>query len=129
PPTTRRARALLVLLTCGLLLSSCSRPPDTAPTVSAAAPETPAEATPEQVHQFCGSACHPYPPADTFPRATWRREIKQAFDFFRNSKLQIDFPSQESVALYYERRAPVELPLLKNDKPAHELPVKFQRKD
>jgi hypothetical protein len=81
------------------------------------------EATSEQVHQFCGTACHAYPPAETFPRHAWRREIKQAYDFFRDSKLQIDFPSQESVALYYENRAPEELPLVKHEKPAREPPV------
>jgi hypothetical protein len=69
------------------------------------------------VHEFCGVACHAYPPADTFPRHAWRREIKQAFDFFRDSKLQQDFPSQESVALYYENRAPEELPFLKHERP------------
>jgi hypothetical protein len=124
----RRGAVLLVLLTCGVFVSSCFRSPGLAPPFSPPAPAAPAEASAEQVHQFCGSACHAYPPADTFPRSAWRREIKQAFDFFRNSKLQIDFPSQESVALYYERRAPVELPLL-NNKPAHEPPVAFRRKD
>src|SRR5207237_10789907 len=82
-----------------------------------------------QGHQFCGTACHAYPPAETFPRSAWRGEVKQAYDFFANSRLQIDFPSQESVALYYERRAPAELPLLKNEKPARELPLSFKRKD
>jgi hypothetical protein len=57
----------------------------------------------------------------------WRREIKLAYDFFRGSKLQIDFPSQEAVALYYESRAPGELPLLKQEKAPHELPIRFQR--
>src|SRR5262249_14370808 len=89
----------------------------------------PQEASAAQVQKFCGTACHAYPPADTFPRAAWRREIKQAYDFFRSSKLQVDFPSQESVALYYEKRAPAELPLLKFEKPARPLPVTLQRKD
>jgi hypothetical protein len=82
------------------------------------------------VRQFCGTACHAYPPPDTFPRSAWRREVKQAYDLFGDSNLRImDFPSQEGVALYYERRAPEVLPLLKNAKPAHALPVRFQRKD
>jgi hypothetical protein len=120
---------LLGLLTIGVFVSSCFQSPGLAPSVSLSAPAAPQEASAEQVHQFCGSACHAYPPADTFPRSVWRREIKQAFDFFRNSKLQIDCPSQESVALYYERRAPEALPLLENHKPAPALPVAFQRKD
>ncbi len=89
----------------------------------------PEEASSEQVHQFCGMACHAYPPAETFPRSVWRREIKQAYDFFRNSKLTVDFPSQESVALYYERKAPAELPLLKTGNTKRPLPVSFQRKE
>jgi hypothetical protein len=89
----------------------------------------PQEATSEQVHQFCGTACHAYPPADTFPRHAWRREIQQAYDFFRDSMFQIDFPSQESVALYYEKRAPEELPLLKHEKAAHGPPVTLERRD
>ena len=91
--------------------------------------DPPSEADAEHVHQFCGTACHAYPPADTFPRWAWRREIKQAYDFFRDSKLQMDFPSQESVALYYENRAPEKLALLKHEKPAHEPPISFKRKD
>ncbi len=71
------------------------------------------EASSAQVRRFCGVACHAYPPAKTFPRSAWRWEVKQAYDFFRNSNLISDFPSQESVALYYEKRAPEELPLLK----------------
>jgi hypothetical protein len=93
------------------------------------APAVPEEASAEQVHTFCGTACHAYPPPNAFPRAAWRREIKQAYDFFRNSKLEIDFPSQESVALYYERRAPESWPLVKAPRPAHAPPVAFQRKD
>jgi hypothetical protein len=92
-------------------------------------PGEPREASAEQVHRFCGTACHAYPPPDVFPRSAWRREVKQAYDFFRNSDLQMDFPSQESVALYYERRAPEEWPLLRFDKPAHEPHVTFRRKD
>jgi hypothetical protein len=105
-----------------------SRPPTVPPASVGAAPAAPPAASSEQVHRFCGMACHAYPPAETFPRSAWRREIKQAYDFFRNSDLQIDFPSQESVALYYESRAPEELPLLKKEKTTHPLPVSCQRK-
>jgi hypothetical protein len=84
------------------------------------------EAGADEVHQFCG-ACHAYPPADTFPRWAWRREVKQAYDFFHESKLQIDYPSLESVALYYESRAPLELPPLGRPQPAPPPPVAFER--
>src|SRR5215471_15705121 len=41
----------------------------------------PAEATAEEVHRLC-AACHAYPPADTFPRSAWRKEVQQGYDFF-----------------------------------------------
>jgi hypothetical protein len=67
-----------------------------------------AEAGTEQVHAVCG-ACHAYPPADTFPRRAWRKELRQAYDFFRESNLRLPLPSLESVVRYYETRAPEEL--------------------
>jgi hypothetical protein len=125
----RWAVAIIVLLACGVLVYCRLIPRTSQPLVSASAPVEPEEASSRQVHQFCGTACHAYPPAETFPRSAWRREVKQAYDFFRDSKLTNDFPSQESVALYYERRAPIELPLLKQEKPTRPLPVSFRRRD
>jgi hypothetical protein len=124
----RWAAIAIVLLTCGVLIYFFALPPTPAPLVEEP-PAAPREASARQVHQFCGAACHAYPPPDSFPRSAWRREVKQAYDFFRSSQLQIDFPSQESVALYYERRAPAQLPLLKNEKATRRPPVSFQRKD
>jgi hypothetical protein len=121
------AAGLLLLcaaLACCYFLGPTTEPPPAGPPLPA-----PEEASAAQVHQFCGTACHAYPPPETFPRSAWRREIQQAYDFFGSSKLAIDFPSQEGVALYYERRAPAALPLLKQTKPAHPLPVSFRRKD
>src|SRR5438094_6756650 len=63
-------------------------------------PEPP-EATAEQVRRFCGT-CHAFPAPDTHPRAEWRKELRQAYGFFRNSNMLMDFPSFESVARYYE---------------------------
>jgi hypothetical protein len=125
----------LVLLTGGVLVYCYFCAPATLPKVEMLnrewppPVETPQAASSEQVHQFCGTACHRYPPADTFPRSAWRREVKQAYDFLRSSSLRIDFPSQESVALYYEHRAPEALPLIKRENPGREMPVSFQRKD
>jgi hypothetical protein len=76
------------------------------------------------VHTFCG-ACHVYPPADTVPRSVWREEIRQAYDFYRNSRLQVEAPSFESVALYYENRAPEALALLEPLPGASPCPVRF----
>jgi hypothetical protein len=108
-----------------VLLSSSFRPP----AASAPPADAPREADAKHVRQFCGTACHAYPPPDTFPRSAWRREVKQAYDLFADSNLHsADFPSQESVALYYERRAPEELPLLKQTKPPREPSASFRRK-
>lgn len=120
----------MVLLSAAVLVYYiCSRPAFP-PQGSVSPPEQPREADAEQVHRFCGAACHAYPTPNTFPRSAWRREVKQAYDLFRDSKLAIvDFPSQESVALYYERRAPQELPMLKFAKPAPDSPGGLRRKD
>ena len=121
--------AVAVLLVCAALLCGYFGRPAVGPVVSSPGHAEPREASAEQVHRFCGALCHAYPPAQSFPRAAWRWEVKQAYDFFRSSKLQVDFPSQESVALYYERRAPLELPLLKSAKPTRKPPVSWQRED
>jgi hypothetical protein len=116
----------LVLLTGGALVTCHVLPPAADPAAENPPPE-PQEASSRQVHQFC-QACHAYPPPNTFPRSAWRREVQQAYGFFRESNLQIDFPSQESVALYYEHRAPAGLPLRKLRPPGQKLPLSFRRK-
>jgi hypothetical protein len=74
-------------------------------------PPPPREATQEQVRQFCGVACHAYPPPDSFPRWAWRKEVEQGFYFAGRSRPDLRGPSLESVVAYYEKRAPLELPL------------------
>jgi hypothetical protein len=69
------------------------------------------ESTSEEVRQFCGVACHAYPPPDSFPRWAWRKEVEQGFYFARRSRPDLRGPSLESVVAYYENRAPLELPL------------------
>src|SRR5437660_9667194 len=96
------------------------------PALSAPRSPEPEEATSEQVEPFCG-ACHAYPPPDSFPRSAWRKQVKQGYEFFRASNRALEFPSIESVARYYEQRAPLELPLLKTDRPSTPPPVKFER--
>jgi hypothetical protein len=91
-----------------------------------AVPPPPAEASTQQVHQFCG-ACHAYPPPDTFPRAAWRKEVKQGYDFYRDSRQVLAVPSAEAVARYYESRAPLELPPLSRTLAAHPSPVRWER--
>jgi cytochrome c5 len=107
-------------------LAYFAQPPTPAP--SLALPPAPAEAAAEQVHQFCG-ACHAYPPPETFPRSAWRREIKQGYDFFaKSSILGMEFPSLESVALYYENRAPQTLPALAREIATLAPPTRFERR-
>jgi hypothetical protein len=121
--------AILVLLAGGALVYCYFLPSSSESVVSGPPLAEPKEASEAQVRPFCGKACHAFPPADTFPRSAWRREVKQAYDFFNKSELVADFPSLESVALYYERRAPEALPLLKQAKPPQPLPVSFRRKE
>ncbi len=56
-----------------------------------------------------------------------RKEVKQGYDFYRISQLQLDVPSMESVALYYERRAPDTLPMVQHQTPPPPPPVRFTR--
>jgi hypothetical protein len=97
-----------------------------APRKNNAVPPPVVEASPEQVHEFCAH-CHAYPPPDTFPRSAWRRELRQAYDFFRDSALQLEPPSLESVALYYENRAPERLPLVPKVSSSSRLPFRFEQ--
>jgi cytochrome c5 len=101
---------------------------ETAPAAAVpAAPAAVAEATSGQVHALCG-ACHAYPPPDTFPRSAWRSEVKQGYDFLRDSTLAGPYPSLESVVRYYEARAPLELPLPRPENAPGELALRFKRK-
>src|SRR5437016_4325756 len=112
-PRSRSLRGL-VLLAAGLAAAALGvagsvalgGAPDRTAAVSL--PPAPPEATAEQVRRICG-ACHATPPPDSFPRSAWRQQIKQGYDFFRDSDLALDHPSIESVAAYYENRAPLEL--------------------
>src|SRR5205085_165710 len=97
----------------------------TVPLVLTLSPAPP-EATSAQVHELC-AACHAYPPADSFPKSAWRQEVKQGYEFLANSSLRLDYPSLESVALYYENRAPEALAPIPAFPATGEPPVRFQR--
>src|SRR5579872_5652764 len=117
-----------VLFAAGLAAAVYLNRPSASPPVEIAVewPPAPPEADAEQVHRVCG-ACHAYPPPDSFPRAAWRREIKQAYDFLRDSPLSLEFPPLEAVARYYEKRAPEELPpIIKAPDPGPP-PVRWRR--
>ena len=91
-------------------------------------PPAPPEASADQVQEFC-SACHAVPPPDSFPRSAWRKQVRQAYDFFRDSPLKMDHPSIESIAGYYENRAPEELPPLDKGRTSDHMPVRLERSD
>jgi hypothetical protein len=69
------------------------------------------EASAEEVKQFCGVACHAYPPPDSFPRWAWRKEVEQGFHFASRFRPDMRAPLLQSVVAYYESRAPLDLPL------------------
>ncbi len=83
------------------------------------------EVTEAEVHGLCAT-CHAYPVPESMPRATWRKEVKQGYDFLRRSNVAGDFPSLESVVAYYERRAPERLPQIEQSATSSDSPVKFQ---
>lgn len=79
-----------------------------------------------QVYSFC-AACHPYSPADTFPRFAWKGEVERAYTFFGKSTLRMTPPPIGAVVKYYEDRAPVELPPAKIERATTPLPVRLER--
>lgn len=87
----------------------------------------PPAASPEAVHQFC-STCHAYPTPDSFPREHWPKEVRRAYDFFRDSEHRAAAPDVEGVVEYYRRRAPAEYPPAQKCPVATgPLPVRFER--
>src|SRR5438309_583222 len=84
----RLCAAVLVTGGIGIVvwLLAVGRSSDAVPSAAGDLPP-PAEASARQVHQFCG-ACHAYPPPDSFPRSAWRKQVRQGYDFFRDSRLQ-----------------------------------------
>lgn len=96
---------LAILTAAAGVLALRSRPPQ---------PDVPrghavAEASGPQVGALCG-ACHPVPPAESFPRNSWAGEVARGYEFYERSGLRIDAPPREAVVEYYERRAPAALP-------------------
>ncbi len=126
PPGSRWKIALVVAGVLGAVLagwyyfdrtSSASGP---APVVAEQIAEAPLEA----VQSLCGK-CHAYPPPDCFPRSAWRQELRQAYDFIRNSPLSGDYAGLESVARFYEARAPLAFTIPLPSPASSPLPVTF----
>jgi len=82
----------------------------------------PADATPsvidgqskdirETATAFCG-ACHAMPPADSFPKSAWRKEVEQGYEFYRqSSRKDLTAPPEEQVVAFFTERAPERLTL------------------
>src|SRR5262245_13410520 len=117
---------VLVLLGAVAAYSRLAPSPTADPPVAVVAPPPP-EATPEEVHRLCAS-CHAYPPPTTFPRSSWRKEVKQAYDFLRDSPLHLPYPSLESVVRYYESRAPEELPGIHRGQPPDPPALRYEKR-
>jgi hypothetical protein len=98
------------------------------PPPALALPPEALEATAAEVHTFCG-ACHTVPPPDSFPRREWRRQVKQAYSFYRETNVPREFPSLEGVVRYYEGRAPEEWPPLPPATISADPPARWQRHD
>ncbi len=123
-------------LSAAIFSGACNRvsSPVPASTAPPAAAENETEVTFEQVQQFCG-ACHRYPPPDSFPKAAWKEQVQQAYEFFidrdtiKHPPLPSDLkvPPKALVWAYYEHRAPEALPVLTKDQPSTPMPVSFER--
>jgi hypothetical protein len=109
------------LLTGG---TACRQQPET---TAPALAEEPAD-LPAQVHAFCGS-CHPYPPADTFPRAAWKDEVERGFLFAQQLAPPYTGrrPLAEHVIRYYEKQAPERLPPAAIERATTPVPVRFEQ--
>src|SRR5262249_45625890 len=100
---------LLVAVAGYFLLSGPSRGEPPAAVQLPEAEKAPAPAGPEAVHEVC-STCHAYPTPASSPREHWPKEVRRAYDFFRDSPHRMKAPDMEGVIEYYLQRAPKEYP-------------------
>src|SRR5262245_37988713 len=120
------AAGLLVMIgAAGYVLSFLLIMTGEGPLPSPRPPRDPADVSLE-VHNFCGAACHAYPPPDTFPRKYWRTEVERGFRFFEQSARPVKPPPIESVIRYYEEKAPDDLPAATWPPESRPLGVKFE---
>jgi hypothetical protein len=108
----------------GLLAAGCGGQP--APPAKTVSGDTDGADLVENIHQFC-SACHAYPPADTFPRSEWFNEVERAYGFNRDSPVSVPVPPFDAVVKHYEDRAPLELPPARFEQASGPPPVAFSR--
>lgn len=62
-----------------------------------------------QVTEFCG-ACHEVPSAAGFPKAAWRKEVQNGYDFYVDSgRTDLEPPPLGKVVAWFRNQAPVEV--------------------
>lgn len=102
--------------------------PPPVPPPPPAAPKSSGDLT-EQIHTFCGRACHAYPSPDIFPRRAWRAEVERGYRFFEQSGLPLQAPPVAGVIRHFEDGAPDELPPAVWTNSARPYPVRFEPRE
>jgi len=85
-----------------------------------------AAASREEVERTCGT-CHRLPTPELFPKELWPGEVERGFRFLAKGSTPPGTPSLPSVIMYYQERAPRELPVLEPKASATASPVRFER--
>jgi hypothetical protein len=85
------------------------------------------EAIRPQVAAFCGD-CHAVPPAASFAKADWPREVARAYEIYRTSGRQdLVEPEEAKVAAYFQALAPESLEFPQPPAAAHASPFRFRQ--
>jgi hypothetical protein len=118
-----RAAVLMLLALAPLLVGVALV--DRSPLRRADAPGPARAELARQVHDGC-SACHAYPPPDSFPRRDWAREVAQGYAFAREFRPDLELPPFGDTVAYYESQAPEELALPPIPRAPAPFPVDFE---
>jgi hypothetical protein len=129
----RLAALLGAALSLCLPVSGCfwgaSSPPAGAKPQAQAEQKVDLEKLRPAVAAFCGD-CHAVPPASSFAKADWPKEIQQGYEFYWSSgRTDLVEPAMSDVAAYFKTQAPEELEYPPAAYSDHPLPVHFRRQD
>ncbi|HZL91822.1 MAG TPA: VCBS repeat-containing protein [Pirellulaceae bacterium] len=85
------------------------------------------EAIRPQVAAFCGD-CHAVPPASSFAKVDWPKEVARAYEIYRATGRQdLVEPDEARVTAYFEALAPESLEFPRPQPAAHESPFRFRQ--
>ena len=85
------------------------------------------EAIRPQVAAFCGD-CHAVPPATSFAKADWGKEVARAYEIYRATGRQdLVEPDEARVVAYFEALAPEVLEFPRPPSAAHASPFRFRQ--